>query len=317
VTPTGGQIETTAGVNLSQYYACLYGGQNNPGCSGYTPQPPTGYGYLHNQAANAFASGLKVDGALTLWGPGEVAGQASRNGTSQQLSIWISPALSGTPLVNGESGSFVQRTRYIVQNNYLWDDEEGGSKTLAGSSIVGFINETTYVPGGGQSGQNSSEPPVRKLDRNSALEHFTGGTGAPIRISFGDVNTNNVRADEFKQVQDDLKKGCSDRSTAIDARLAFATTGEEAYYLGSITLRLQGTLSVSQNCNWSFSGNLRSFDDVYDFNASTHRGIIGELLTWWGRQQTGRPYDIQIRGEKTIAQTGKVPWWNRPWFWQR
>jgi hypothetical protein len=40
-----------------------------------------------------------------------------------------------------------------VQNNYLWDDEEGGSKTLAGSSIVGFINETTYVPGGGQGGQ--------------------------------------------------------------------------------------------------------------------------------------------------------------------
>jgi hypothetical protein len=44
VTPTGGQIETTAGVNLSQYYACLFGGQNNPGCSGYTPQPPSGYG---------------------------------------------------------------------------------------------------------------------------------------------------------------------------------------------------------------------------------------------------------------------------------
>jgi hypothetical protein len=181
-----------------------------------------------------------------------------------------------------------------------------------------FIADVTeYLPGGRQSGQNSSEPPVRKLDRNSALEHFTEGTGTPTRISFGDVNTNNVRADEFKQVQDDLKKGCSDRSTAIDARLSFATTGEEAYYLGSITLRLQGTLSVSQNCNWSFSGNLRSFDDVYDFNASTHRGIIGELLTWWGRQQTGRPYDIQIRGEKTIAQTGKVPWWNRPWFWQR
>jgi hypothetical protein len=38
-TPTGGQIETTAGVNLNQYY---YGRQNNPECSGYTPQPPSG-----------------------------------------------------------------------------------------------------------------------------------------------------------------------------------------------------------------------------------------------------------------------------------
>jgi murein DD-endopeptidase MepM/ murein hydrolase activator NlpD len=147
VTPTGGQIETTAGVNLGQYYACLYGGQNNPGCSGYTPQPPTGYGYLHNQAANAFASGLKVDGALTLWGAGEVAGQASRNGTSQQLSIWISPALGGTPLTQGLEGSFVKRT---VPG---WREVAGQVTRNGGYErdyMETLVDVWMWVPGGGQ-----------------------------------------------------------------------------------------------------------------------------------------------------------------------
>jgi hypothetical protein len=143
VTPTGGQIETTAGVNLSQYYACFYGGQNNPGCSGYTPQPPTGYGYLHNQAANVFVSGLKVDGALTLWGPGEVAGQASRNGTSQQLSVWISPALSGTPLPHDgihsdQAGQSVHRTGTV-----------DGNRTSAATGQAGRVaGQAGFCPGG-------------------------------------------------------------------------------------------------------------------------------------------------------------------------
>jgi hypothetical protein len=181
VTPTGGQIETTAGVNLSQYYACMFGGQNNPGCSGYTPQPPSGYGYLHNQAANAFASGLKVDGALTLWGAGEVAGQASRNGTSQQLSIWISPSLSGTPLTQGLEGSFVKRT---VPG---WR-EVAGQVTRNGGyerDYMGtYVDVWAWVPGGG-----SEPPPPPKGDPSLdkavtiAIQLLTGIEGCEQAVS--------------------------------------------------------------------------------------------------------------------------------------
>jgi hypothetical protein len=113
-----------------------------------------------------------VDGALTLWSPQEVAAMAGR-GSIPYIDIWISPALSGTPLVNGESGSFVQRTRYIVQNNYLWDDEEGTSRTLAGSSIVGFINETAYVPGGGQGGKETFEQFIQKTIDTTVTDTLT------------------------------------------------------------------------------------------------------------------------------------------------
>jgi hypothetical protein len=51
---------------------------------------------------------------------------------------------------------------------------------------------------------------------------------------------------------------------------------------------------------------LKCFDDIYDFNKSTHRGIIGELLTAIGRNYNGTTYDIEIRGSKSISGGGEV-----------
>jgi hypothetical protein len=180
-------------VNTIQYYACLYGGQNNPGCSGYTPQPPSGYGYLHNQAANAFASGLKVDGALTLWSPQDVAGQAGRNGTSQQLSVWISPALSGTLLMQGIGGSFVRRTQYLSYEIYS-SDENGENRRLEAkhTDIIDFVE---YLPGSEGLARNSggvefwsgirnrTEEKARNSDSFKALPEFLSCLG------LGDVPT--------------------------------------------------------------------------------------------------------------------------------
>jgi hypothetical protein len=49
---------------------------------------------------------------------------------------------------------------------------------------------------------------------------------------------------------------------------------------------------------------LKSYDDLYDFNASTHRGIIGETLTKIGASTSGKPYWIEIRGPKEAKQNG-------------
>jgi hypothetical protein len=119
-----------------------------------------GCGYLHNQAANAFASGLKVDGVLTLWGAGEVAGQAGRNGTSQQLSIWISPALGGTPLTQGLEGSFVKRT---VPG---WREVAGQVTRNGGYErdyMETLVDVWMWVPGGSVQPQSPGQLPVPKL----------------------------------------------------------------------------------------------------------------------------------------------------------
>ena len=95
INPIGAQIESTEGVNTTQYYACISGGQNTPSCSGFTPQPPGGYGSQADQANGAFAAGLKVDGALTL---GSVSDALNQNTRSGYGTVYVSPALGGTAL---------------------------------------------------------------------------------------------------------------------------------------------------------------------------------------------------------------------------
>ena len=170
-------------------------------------------------------------------------------------------------------------------------------------------------------GQPNTEPAIQTITSRMGLDHYTGRTGTPLRMSFDAIDTSKITVDQFPKTLAELKKGCSDREVEIldtnesRNRLAITTSGDQFYLLGDITLRLNGTLSVKKDCTFSFSGNIRAFDDTYDFNASTHRGWFGEALTWFGRTRVeGTAYQIQIRGEKQINQTGKVPYWSRPWF---
>jgi YD repeat-containing protein len=104
IDPLGANVMTTDGVNLNQYYACLF---NPSTCNGSPPpsfyMPPSAYGV---SASGNYS--VKVDGALTIYSVGEIAAQLQRQGI--QASVFISPALIGTPLTQGLAGSFVRRT---------------------------------------------------------------------------------------------------------------------------------------------------------------------------------------------------------------
>ena len=95
INPIGARIESTEGVNTTQYYACISGGQNTPSCSGYAPQPPGGYGGAADRANGAFAAGLKIDGALTLGSVQDALNQVNRTGLG---TIYLSPAAWGTAI---------------------------------------------------------------------------------------------------------------------------------------------------------------------------------------------------------------------------
>jgi YD repeat-containing protein len=141
ITPNGAQIETSEGVNLTQYYTCLYAGNNNPSCTGYNPQPASSYGYLADQANGMLAAGLKVDGALTLMSLNDVMRQVGRTGLGQPI---ISPALSGTPIASGISGSFVRRS-------VLGWQEVAGTVTAKGGYERDYVSTVVdvweFVPG--------------------------------------------------------------------------------------------------------------------------------------------------------------------------
>jgi hypothetical protein len=108
-----------------------------------------GYGYLHNQAANAFASGLKVDGALTLWSFSELLAQNQRTGKG---GAYISPGLVGTPLGASLGGSLVSvasYTRYTRKDRIEDEDCDSGCR-IGNVSGVMIANFYLFVPGGGK-----------------------------------------------------------------------------------------------------------------------------------------------------------------------
>lgn len=124
-----------------------------------------------------------------------------------------------------------------------------------------------------------------------------------MRIGFKDIDTDGIKITDFDQVR---RLIASQKSGKIDSRRAFSTRGNHALMLGNIQLRLQGELSVSKD-GYTFSGTLKSFDDLYDFNPSDHRSAVGEALTRLGSRLPGRPYAIEIRGQKEINEAGALP----------
>ena len=107
------------------------------------------------------------------------------------------------------------------------------------------------------------------------------------------------------KLKNELKGPCCDRTIKIDSEKSFSTTGDQAYFLGDISLRLQGTLSIRCDCTWSFQGTLKAFDDLYDANKS-NRSIIKEFLTTILRNIPGKEYWIEIRGSKSITESGRL-----------
>lgn len=180
-------------------------------------------------------------------------------------------------------------------------DESGGMNLYAfcGNSPVSFIDF------------------LGLLTSSEALAHYRSGPDnpknpnerTPLGLSFDDIDTANIGAGQFPQVAEQMK-GCKPGSYQIkwgnkNDNLPLSTSGDQALFLGNISLKLEGTLVIKEGGDWEFSGQLKSFDDYYDFNASTHRGVIGEALTWGGRERiSGKPYWIEIRGAKQLKSEG-------------
>lgn len=124
-------------------------------------------------------------------------------------------------------------------------------------------------------------------------------------MSFQDVDTSAVTPTYFDAFNKKLAGASPGSEIKIDAKQPFSTGGAEAAYLGNITLRMQGVLSVGEKGSWTFKGSLKSYDDIYDANKSTHRSAIAEWSTTVLSKIPGKPYDIQIRGEKPVVAVGQ------------
>lgn len=151
----------------------------------------------------------------------------------------------------------------------------------------------------------SNEQSQRRLTAEMAFDHYMQGSGTPLRLNLNQLNLSDIKPTEFPGFQAALSRG---KDALIDTKYAFPmsrSSEEDGYLLGDSTLRLQGHLTFAQNGSWDFDGTYKIFDDPYDFNKSTHRGFIGELLTTIGRNTPGKPFDIEIRGSVPVSARGK------------
>src|SRR5690606_31623943 len=208
------------------------------------------------------------------------------------------------------------RYRYGNNNPYSFLDPDGRrGRRFTGSNIRGaqfsgsrlygappLVNTGNNLHQSGNDGPDRNSSGSTPLTRQSAFDHYKEGSGTPLRIDFADVDTSEVKASSFGKVRSLIADGPTGINQ-IDDRLAYSTTGEHRYILGNITLRLQGALSLTES-GYKFSGTLKAWDDTYDFNRSSHRGLLGEILTTGGRKTPGVPYDIEIRGSKAITEEG-------------
>ncbi|MBP9780002.1 hypothetical protein KBD33_05275, partial [Candidatus Gracilibacteria bacterium] len=146
-----------------------------------------------------------------------------------------------------------------------------------------------------------------------ADDHYTSMNGMPIGVDFSEINTFFILPESFTEINRYIKSG-EDGSFLIDDKKTFTMPlGKDYEIFGDLTFRTLGQLNIKDG-RWTYKGVYRSFDDTYDFEVTgedwgdplrlirnyatmTKSTILGK----------GRNYDIQIRGEKQLRDSGDIP----------
>lgn len=192
-----------------------------------------------------------------------------------------------------ETGLYYYRARY-------YDPQSGRFLQKDPASFSGGINFYAYV------GNNPIVfvDPFGLFSSPEALAHYIGGSGTPVSVPFGDIDTSSVRATNFAQVKAAIGS-CKPGTYPVNDVVGFSTGGDAALYLGNITLKFAGAVTVNCDCSWCFNGTLTALPDVYDFNRSSHRNPAAEFSTIVGSHLPGKPYNINIAGSKPVNECSK------------
>ena len=155
--------------------------------------------------------------------------------------------------------------------------------------------------------------------------HYLFGGGQTVKINFASIDTSGVVvARDFKEIKDWLYEHqilsrrpfgqgvCEEaRATFTDARYYYSTTLWDWIVLGTIGLGFTGDIKLKCDCTYELQGEMRSHDDIYDFNMKkTLRDLPRDIATVISYcihlGEWGTIYRIEIYGNKKINETGKI-----------
>ena len=180
--------------------------------------------------------------------------------------------------------------------------QQGGQPAATGATNQG---------GGGRNPyqlvcDNCADEDPAPIGPREAFRHYREGTGLMLKAPFSQLGVD-VGAEYFRGFRAALAGAQPGESYSINSIAPFSTKGYEAAAFGTVVLHLNGELSVGMGGWWMFEGRISALNDIYDFDPSTHRTLLGEFSTWVGAQFEGKPYQIQFIGSKQVYQNGVLP----------
>lgn len=137
---------------------------------------------------------------------------------------------------------------------------------------------------------------------HECLKHYMGGTGKPMEAKFSELDADEVSLEDFPKIKR-LASSKADGTYEVEATTGWQTKSTNSKYAyGRVTLKVSGTLTVSQG-RASFTGKLSALPDQYDFNRDSSRGWFADALTSAGRQLPGKSFEIKFEGSRPLQES--------------
>ena len=139
-----------------------------------------------------------------------------------------------------------------------------------------------------------------------AIRHYPNGNGSPIPLPFSVVDTSSATPIKFDCVRNFVSSCHEPNDYHVVGTNYFPAIGKPRLIVGDVPVKLDGTITYTGQCNWTFHGTMTGAEDPYDFNAG-NRGLLGEALTALGRallDGRGTPYVFQFSGSVPLDGSG-------------
>lgn len=141
---------------------------------------------------------------------------------------------------------------------------------------------------------------------SEAIQHYLHGNGSPITLPFSVVDTSSATPIKFDCVRNFVSCCHVPNDYHVVGTNSFPAIGKPRLVLGDVPVKIDGTITYTGQCNWTFHGTMSGAEDPYDFNAG-NRGLLGEALTALGRalyDGRGTHYVFQFSGSVPLDGSG-------------